>query len=58
MTNDKATREQVRQQSGQFGHALVAVCKCGKTKGAHLAARPFPMGDDTCDGFKAAKSAK
>lgn len=33
-----------RAKSGQYAHGLDAVCRCGRTKGAHTAAAPF-----TCD---------
>ena len=38
--------------NGQYGHGFEAVCTCGRTKGAHLAVRPWPQ-DDTSDGFPA-----
>ncbi len=47
-----------REENGQFGHGFEAVCKCcGRTKGAHLAVRPWPQ-DDTSDGFPSCEGFK
>ena len=49
-TAQRAEQEITRERAGQFGHGFGAVCTCGRTKGAHLAVKPWPQ-DDTSDGF-------
>lgn len=48
------TTKQTRDANGQYNHGFDRVCRCGQTKGDHLAARPYPMGDDSCEGFRVA----
>jgi hypothetical protein len=50
-----AMREQIRQESGQFGHSFDKVCRCGATKGQHMAAAPFDLDETNCRGFKLAR---
>ena len=56
----KSMTNQLRDESGQYGHGLNAMCRCGRTKGAHDAVRPFPFGDydggPSCLGFKKARA--
>jgi hypothetical protein len=47
---NKGSEDIRREGNGQFGHGFGAVCQCGRTKGEHLAVRPWPQ-DDTSDGF-------
>lgn len=54
----EAMTEQVRQTDGKFGHGLDKVCRCGATKGEHMAERPFDLDETGCTGFKAAKVSK
>lgn len=51
MTKDnKSSQEICRERTGQYGHGFEAMCQCGRTKGKHLAERPWSQ-DDTSDGF-------
>lgn len=58
--NEKAADvNQLRETSGQFGHGFEAMCRCGRTKGEHTAARPFTADEGDlpiCEGFKKAKA--
>lgn len=47
-----------RDANGQYNHSLDRVCKCGRPKGDHLAAHPYPMPDDEgdCERFRLSKS--
>jgi hypothetical protein len=60
MTTRKDT-DITRERDGRYGHGLDSVCKCGRTKGQHLAVRPWPQDDTTdgypeCEGFRKAGS--
>lgn len=48
------TKLSARDADGKYNHGLGRVCKCGRTKGAHLAVRPYPMDDDSCERFRLA----
>ncbi len=49
--NEGRTEKEIcRERSGQYGYGFDAVCKCGRTKGGHLAVKPWPQ-DDTSDGY-------
>jgi len=49
MPTDKQLVNQLREESGQFGHGFEAMCKCGRNKGVHNAERPFPFEDYALD---------
>ncbi len=61
-TNKATATEQLRQDNGQFGHGLDAMCVCGRTKGVHDAVRPFPFGEadggPDCDRFRRVRAPK
>lgn len=53
-----------RDDRGLYTHAMERVCRCGRTKGQHLAMPPYECpargvdGDDglpECDGFRAVR---
>ena len=50
-------KTQGRDTDGKYNHALERMCRCGRSKGDHLAERPYPMDDDSCERFRAAKGA-
>lgn len=45
--------KQGREADGTFNHNLNRTCRCGKTKGDHDAARPYPLEEADCPGFRA-----
>ncbi len=49
-TKTTTASEICRERNGQYGSGFEAMCVCGRTKGQHLAVRPWPQ-DDTSDGF-------
>lgn len=57
MSNGETKTGQERQENGQYGSKMSAVCVCGHALGAHTAARPYEcLVDCECRRFKKARA--